>query len=301
MGTRQVNDVHAKITDEIVQAIEAGASEFEMPWHGCSRGGFPRNPATGNMYSGINTLTLWVAGQSNGFASSRWASYLQWKKLGAQVRKGEKGSLVVFYKRLDGEEDKPLNLENEDQPEKIRMVARYSQVFNSDQVDGWEDNTSRLEDNHVTLNSVEAFIDGLGSDIHYGSNSAYYKPALDRIFMPNITKFRDTKFGCAEENFYMVLLHEHIHWTGHKSRLNRNLSERFGTEAYAMEELVAELGSAYLCASLGINTQPRPDHASYISSWLKALKGDKKAIFAMSSLASKASQFLEEKFDAQQS
>ena len=166
-------------------------------------------------------------------------------------------------------------------------------------MDGWENNNSTLENDRLKLSNVKAFIAGLGSDIRYGSDSACYNRRLDRIFMPSIAEFHDTKFGNAEENFFMVLLHEHIHWYGHELRLNRDLSGRFGSEAYAMEELVAELGSAYLCASLGINTQPRPDHASYISSWLKVLKGDKKAIFAMSSLASEASRFLEEKIHQQ--
>lgn len=288
-------DIHTKVTDEIIQSIEAGVSTFEMPWHRSAQAGFPRNPATNNVYRGVNTLTLWVTSRRNGYASPYWASYLQWRSIGAQVRKEENGTVVVFYKRL--EEDEVIKTPDETgKSEKVRAVMRHSYVFNGDQVDNWEPVSPILQQqnaNDYNLSTVDTFIKALSSDIRYGSDSAYYNKTLDRIYMPDKTEFRETKSRDAVEGFYATLLHEHIHWSGHLSRLNRDLSGRFGSSAYAMEELVAELGSAFLCASLGINTYPRSDHASYIDSWLKVLKENKSAIFTASSMASVASQFLE--------
>lgn len=285
------SDIHARVTDEIVQAIETRVSVFEMPWHKRAHAGLPRNPATGNVYRGVNTLVLWVAGQRNGYASSYWASYRQWQSLGAQVRKEERGSVVVFYKREEKTTDN--SSEDTDEPEKTRAVLRHSFVFNSDQVDGWSSQESPHEVDDCTLSAIDEFVDALPSDIRYGSDSAYYNLTLDRVFMPHRANFHDTKSGRAIDGFYAVLLHEHIHWSGHPSRLKRDLSGRFGSSAYAMEELIAELGAAFLCASLGISTYPRPDHAAYIASWLRVLKEQKTAIFVAASAASVASQFLE--------
>jgi len=281
-------DIYTKITNEIISAIEAGASDFEMPWHKQAHAGLPRNPATKNLYQGINTLALWIARRKAGYASSYWASYLQWKSLGVQVRQGERGSTVIFYKRVDEDENVEEDTENQ-----ARVVIRYSHVFNGDQVDGWSVDEVSDTANHIKYIKAVCFIHSLESDIRYRSDAAYYSPSLDRIFMPDQSVFRDTDSGSAIENFYAVLLHEHIHWSGHPTRLNRDLSGKFGSSSYAMEELVAELGASFLCATLGVNTYPRSDHAAYIASWLKVLKEHKTAIFTAASAASVASQFLE--------
>ena len=282
-------DIYTKITDEIISAIESGAADFEMPWHRQAHAGLPRNPATKNLYRGINALTLWIVRRKLGFASSYWASYLQWKSLGAQVRHGEKGATVIFYKRKEEDE----NSEDDETPNQARAVIRYSSVFNGDQVDDWSIEEESCEANHKKYVKAVGFINSLRSDIRHGSDTAYYSPALDCIFMPNQTVFRDTNSGSAVEGYYAVLFHEHIHWSGHPSRLKRDLSGRFGSSNYAMEELVAELGASFLCATLGINTYPRSDHAAYIASWLQVLKEHKTAIFVAASAASVASQFLE--------
>lgn len=281
-------DIYTKITNEIISAIEAGAADFEMPWHRQAEAGLPRNPVTKKLYRGVNTLALWIIRRKAGFASSYWASYLQWKSLGAQVRQGQKGATIVFYQRK--EEDEEAEEDNQNQ---ARAVIRYSHVFNGDQVDGWTNNETVPEANHQKFSKAVGFINSLQSDIRHGSDTAYYSPALDCIYMPNQSAFRDTKSGSAVEGYYAVLFHEHVHWSGHPSRLKRDLSGRFGSSAYAMEELVAELGASFLCATLGINTYPRSDHASYIASWLKVLKEHKTAIFAASSAASAASLYLE--------
>lgn len=281
-------DIYTKITNEIISAIEAGAADFEMPWHGQAHAGLPRNPATKKLYRGVNTLALWIIRRKAGFASSYWASYLQWKSLGAQVRQGEKGATIVFYQRKEEDEDT-----EEDTQNPARAVIRYSHVFNADQVDGWKNIETVPEANHQKYSKAVGFINSLRSDIRHGSDTAYYSPALDCIYMPIQSAFRDTKSGSAVEGYYAVLLHEHVHWSGHPLRLNRDLSGRFGSSAYAMEELVAELGASFLCATLGINTYPRSDHAAYIASWLQVLKEHKTAIFAASSAASAASLYLE--------
>ena len=279
-------DIYASITNEIISAIEAGATDFEMPWHKQAHAGLPRNPVTKKLYRGINTLSLWMARQKAGFASSHWASYLQWKTLGAQVRQGEKGATIVFYKQMEDEE------ENDDNQNKARAVIRYSHVFNGDQVDDWSKAETPNVVNHTKFAKAVCFINSLNSDIRHGSDAAYYSPAQDRIFMPNQSAFRDTDSGSATEGYFAVLFHEHIHWVGHPSRVNRDLSGKFGTSSYAMEELIAELGASFLCATLDISTYPRPDHAAYIANWLQVLKEHKSAIFVAASAASRASMFL---------
>lgn len=281
-------DIYTKITNEIISAIETGAADFEMPWHRQAEAGLPRNPVTKKLYRGVNTLALWIIRRKAGFASSYWATYLQWKSLGAQVRQGEKGAAIVFYQRKEEDEDAEEANQNQ-----ARAVIRYSHVFNGDQVDGWTNTETVPEANHQKFSKAVCFINSLQSEIRHGSDTAYYSPALDCIYMPNQSAFRDTKSGSAVEGYYAVLFHEHVHWSGHPSRLNRDLSGRFGSSAYAMEELVAELGASFLCATLGINTYPRSDHAAYIASWLQVLKEHKTAIFAASSAASAASLYLE--------
>jgi antirestriction protein ArdC len=251
----------------------------------------PRNPVTKNPYRGVNTLILWITAQQKGYASSAWASYLQWKSMGAQVREGERGTVIVFYKRLD---ENPEQEPEGDAKERPRMLLRYSYVFNADQVKDWDEVKCQGDANAFVLSNVDAFIEALRSDRRYGSDSAYYSPEHDRIFMPDRTAFYDTPSGNRIENFYAVLLHEQVHWTGHKSRLARDVSGKFGSESYAMEELVAELGAAFLCAMLGISTSPRPDHAAYLASWLKVLKEERTAIFTAASAATRACEYLME-------
>jgi antirestriction protein ArdC len=277
-------DIYTRITEEIIKAIEAGVEDCVMPWHKKALAGVPKNAVTKNPYHGINTLMLWMVGMKEAYASTSWASYKQWQSIGAQVREGEKGSVVVFYTREEVDE-------NDDRTP--RAFMRYSHVFNGDQVDGWQPTDTFKGVDHGTLQEVDRFIDALESDTRYGSDLACYVPSKDCILMPNRAEFYDTKHGSALEGFYAVLLHEHVHWTGHKTRLDRDLSGKFGSQSYALEELVAELGAAYLCASLGISTFPRPDHASYIANWLEVLKQEKKAIFVAAGMASTASQYLE--------
>lgn len=280
-------DLYQRVTDEIVRAIEEGAGTFIMPWHGSLRGR-PRNAFSGDAYRGINTLVLWAAARNKKYVSSYWATYRQWQNLDAMVRKGEKATMVVLYKQV------PVEAQDARTGEPVqdyRLIARAYFVFNAAQVDGW------AEPNHViggmvaTHEEIEHFIAATGADIRTGDVPAYWR-ASDYITMPARNRFIGSPSSSPTECYYSTAFHELIHWTGHWNRLNRNLTGRFGTADYAMEELIAELGSAFLCAEFMVLHMPRKDHAAYIGEWLDVLKGDKRAIFTASRAAHKAVEFL---------
>ncbi len=283
------SDLYARVTDEIIRAIEAGVEKYQMPWHRGSGIGMPRNAASGRVYRGVNILALWASSQMCEYTQPYWATFLQWKSLGAKIRFGEKASVVVFYKRMDSEDD------GEENEKETRFILKSSFVFNAEQVDGWfSPESSSYEDRTERLQLVEGFIDALGADIRYGGSVAGYNKTLDRIHMPERCRFVGTETSTATESFYSVILHELVHWTGHPARLDRDLSGKFGTSAYAFEELVAELGAAFLCADLGVAITPRNDHAAYVSDWLQVLRQQKSAIFTAASLSSAACRFMSE-------
>lgn len=286
-------DTYARVTDEIVRVIEDGVKEYKMPWHQGTGAMLPRNALTSNFYRGINTVALWASSRRQGFGLPYWASFLQWQKLDARIRRGEKASVVVFYKQDD---PAPDNDEDDSQQHgrKQRIVLKSSFVFNAEQVDGWSPPDVPYEDQTEKLARIDAFIESLGSDVRYGGTVAAYNMNLDRIRMPERSQFVGSDTRTATESFYSVLLHEHVHWTGHPKRLNRRLSGRFGDHVYAMEELVAEIGAAFLCAELGISVHPRPDHASYVSHWLSLLRRENRAIFLAAHDARAASLYLQQ-------
>lgn len=286
-------DVHQQVTDSIVEAIEAGAGDWQMPWHRSGEGlNRPVNIESRNPYRGINILNLWIAAQSQGFGYSVWGTYRQWQNRGCQVRKGEKGSLVVFYKKLEFEAEDPETGETETEE---RLMARASTVFNADQVDGYESEPlPEPADPAQTIAEAEAFVQATGAEIRHGGQRAFYNRTGDFIQIPERERFIGTETSTSTEAYYGVLLHELTHWTGHENRCARQFGKRFGDDAYAMEELVAELGSAFLSADLGIAQAPRADHAAYLDNWLRVLKADKKAIFTAASQASKAAEYLAE-------
>lgn len=282
--------VHDHVTSTIIAAIEAGAGDWQMPWHR-SGGGLnrPVNIDTGNRYQGVNIIALWAAGQLNGFASGTWGTYRQWQQNGAQVRKGEKGSVVVFYKELDITEADP------DTGEAVngrRLFARASRVFNADQVDGFEVPMPEPVDPVQAVAAADHFVQATGANIRHGGGRACYRPSEDIIQMPDKARFLGTETSSATESYYATLLHELTHWTGVANRCDRQFGKRFGDDAYAIEELVAELGAAFLCADLGVTLTPRPDHAAYLDNWLKVLKADNRAIFTAAARASEAVAYL---------
>lgn len=273
-------DLFQTITDKIVNKIEEGAlnGKYVMPWHAAAT--MPTNAKSNRPYSGLNAITLW----STPFNTHHWATYKQWQELGAQVTKGSKGEAILV----------PMTVTKKDAEtgeEKKVTFFKAATVFNANQVEGYEpeDLQPATIDTHHEL---ERIVDNSGMNIHHGGTRAYYLPAEDRINMPPRESFTGSDTRTPTESYYSVLVHEMVHATGHASRLDRSLKGRFGTEAYAMEELIAELGSAFVAAHTGLNLEPSDDNAKYVKSWLKVLKGDTKAIQSAATQASKAAAWL---------
>jgi antirestriction protein ArdC len=267
------------VTNRIVQAIETGAVRpdgWKMPWH-TTGGGRPVNVLTGRTYTGVNTLNLWLDMQQKGYTSPVWGTLRQWNEQGAKVRKGEKSSLVVFWKDLPKKEV----AEGEDAGK--RFVLKTSYAFNAAQVEGYEQPAPVRDWEPCAADNLIA---AAGIEINFGGHRAYYHQVLDSIQMP----YRSDFFTVA--GFQSTLLHEAAHWTGHSKRLAREFGKRFGDQAYAFEELVAELAAAFLCADLVVSNEPRDDHAWYAANWLRVLKSDPRAIFTAASQASKAAEYL---------
>lgn len=287
MQAHQKEDLHQRITNQIITAIEAGAGVYQMPWNPklCSGSaiGLPHNPVGRYGYRGINILSLWASQQEMNYATPEWATFKQWQAAGAQVRKGEKGTLTVFFKAMDAGS---AHSDNDDQQPRRHFIAKAAYVFNVAQVDGYEPlapPTLTPIERHV---AADAFIQSSAAIIRHDSHHACYIPSRDEIHLPPEGTFFDA------QGYYGVALHELVHWTGHPDRCARDFRNRFGSEAYAAEELIAELGAAFLCALLGISPEPRIDHARYIESWLKILKDDKRAIFTAAAKANQAADYL---------
>lgn len=282
-------DIHAEITNTLIAAIEADPGRPSMPWRRSSGALFmPVNALTRNAYNGINVVSLWVSAEVRGYTAPIWATYRQWSELGAQVRKGEKSSPVVFYKEYDAEP----NPDDADDDGK-RRVTRASHVFNAAQVDGFDLPAEPQKLGPLDrLTGVERFIASTGAVVRHGGESAFYRASTDHIQMPDEALFCGTDTMTRVEGYYAVLVHELTHWSGAKHRLDRQMGKRFGDAAYAAEELVAEIGSAFLCSELGITQDTRADHAQYLAHWLKLLKDDSSAIFTAAARASEAVAYL---------
>jgi len=285
-------DIHQHITDKIVSAIERGAGDFRLPWHR-SAGSIirPVNIASKKAYRGVNVVALWAYAEESGYSSGIWGTYRQWAETGAQVRKGEKAAFVVFYKELEF----AAETETGDADTITRLFARATPVFAAEQVDGYQPSVIDAPPTTTVitpLEQAEAFVTATGANIVHGGSRACYVPRTDNIHMPPRDVFIGSPTSTPAEAYYSTLLHELTHWTSAPSRCNRELGKRFGDQAYAIEELVAELGAAFLCADLRITDEPRADHAQYLASWLSVLKADKKAIFTAASKASEATTFL---------
>jgi antirestriction protein ArdC len=289
MSEKSRFDLHQTLTNQIIAAIErVSAEDFRLPWHRSGMSSIqPRNAHTKNAYRGINIVSLWVAAETQQYPHAVWASYKQWAELGAQVRKGERSSLIVFYKEYETE----LNPMDENDDGK-RRVARHSSVFNVAQVDAFTlpntPTTSLVERDAA----ADAFFAATKADIRHGGERACYRPSQDFIQMPDECLFCGSQYGTPKEDYYCVLAHETTHWTAHEKRLHRELGKRFGDHQYAAEELIAELGSAFLSAELGISPQPRVDHAQYLKHWLEMMKADSRAILTAAARAQEAVEFL---------
>lgn len=281
-------NIYERITSQIVAAIEAGTPTYRMPWHhDGSEITRPINIASARRYRGANILALWTAAEDAGFTSGTWGTYRQWSARGAQVRKGEHGTTIVFWKfaSTEGNETVPEE-DSASTAGRVRMFARGYTVFNRCQVDGFEDPEIPHLDEAERVRHADSFFNALRIPARFDAANAFYRPADDRIFMPPFSAFVDPL------GFYSVLYHEAGHATGAKHRLDRNLEKRFSTRAEAMEEIVAELTAAFLLADLGLAFHPRPDHAAYVGSWIEALQKDPRAIFAAASQAQAAADWM---------
>lgn len=285
-------DLHLRITEQIVSAIEAGAGEYRMPWHSSVASGAtnaPHNPIGRYRYRGINILSLWCAQQTKGYRSAQWASYRQWLTAGRQVRQGEIGTPTVGYRELTTFSPRSDEKKSDDPETATRprlCLVRSGTVFNADQVDGAEPPEAECGAETEPFPVAAALIAKSGAVIRPNRAHACYVPALDEIHLPARTSF------VSECAYFGVAFHELTHWTGHTKRCARSLDGRFGSEAYAMEELVAELGAAFLLAEVGVATAPRVDHAQYIASWLRVLKTDSRAVFLAAGKAAEAAAYL---------
>ena len=274
-------ELATQVTERLVSQIETGPDgTWSMPWHRAPHVLDVRNAATGNRYTGGNQFALASASVENDWPTSTFSTYRQWSSLGAQVRKGEQASRVIRWvtpKQRTDDNPKP----DAERLDGRRLVPVVFSVFNAAQVDGWTPADTPTSDIDRDA-AADAFIAATGAVIDYGHNHAAYLPQPDRIELPAAGQFHST------EALYATTLHELTHWTGHPSRLDRDLSGRFGDDAYAAEELTAELGAAIACAALGIAPEPRADHAGYLAHWLRILNADPKALFVTATKAQAA-------------
>lgn len=279
--------LYTEVTERVIAELEQGRLPWVQPWDSAACGcTMPANAATGRRYSGINVLILWAAVIEGGYASQRWLTYRQAAAAGGHVRKGEKGTTVCYADRFTpkGEEEKARD---EDRDARTVAFLKRFTVFNVAQCEGLPEDLSRspeLPAEADILPRVQALIDASGADFRIGGGEAYYSPGRDYVAVPPQVAFREPV------NWYRTALHELGHWTGHPSRLDRNQCGTFGSADYAREELVAEMASAFACASLSI--RPTVRHADYVGSWLAVLRDDEKAIVRAASAASKAADYL---------
>lgn len=283
-------DPYARITGRILADLEQGVRPWTKPWSAETLAGRVTRPlrATGEPYSGINVLLLWMEAVAAGHPSPTWMTYRQAQALGGQVRRGEKGAPVVYFDSLTRDGDGGGEIEGEAGRE-VRFLKTYT-VFNVGQIDGLperfrpapaEEAPPLPESERIA--QADAFFENTGAAVRHGGAQAYYAVGEDRIQLPPFQAFHDA------HGYYTTRGHETVHWTRHPSRLDRSFGrERWGDEGYAREELVAELGAAFLAADLGLALEPREDHAAYLAHWIKVLQNDKRAIVSAAAHAERA-------------
>lgn len=301
---KPARDIYQEVTDRIVAALEKGTAPWKRPWRLAQgvRTGFPVNALTGNAYQGMNVLLLWLSADEQGFGSDCWLTYRQAQQLGGHVRKGEVATDSVIFKPLSvPAKDRYGEVLRDERGEVVMTevpMIKANPLFNVSQCDElpahfYED--SRIPDEAsegITLPATHRALDILNASgvkvTSAAQNQAYYSPSNDRIVMPLSSQFD------READYWATLLHELVHSTGHQCRLNRegitSSSRQFGDPVYSFEELIAEMGSAFLCAQVGV--QGEVNHESYLQSWLRVLKADKKALFRATKQAREASEFL---------
>lgn len=283
-------DIYERITNHIIAELKKGVRPWMQPWNAGHAAGRITRPlrANGIPYQGINVIMLWSESVTKGYAAPIWMTFKQAQEVGAHIRKGERGSLVVYASTLQRTDTDEAS--GEEVERNIPFMKGYT-VFNVEQIEGLPEHFTQPAapalDPVQRISAADAFFAATGATISHGGNRAFYSPGEDRIQLPPFETFKDA------ESYYATLAHEGIHWTKHKSRLDRDLGrKRWGDEGYAAEELVAELGAAFLCADLALTPEVREDHAAYIANWLTVLKNDKRAIFTAAGHAQRAADIL---------
>ena len=285
-------DLYSRVTDAIIAELENGVRPWTKPWSAEHLAGRISRPlrSTGEAYSGINVILLWAESVARGYMAPIWITFRQALALGGHVRKGEHGSTVVYANRISRTE---TGDDGQDVERQIPFLKAYT-VFNVEQVEGLPPHFHAVAkprlDTAQRIDHAEAFFAATGADIRHGGDQAYYAVHPDYVQVPPFECFEDP------ESYYATLAHECTHWTRHPTRLDRDFGrKRWGDDGYAREELVAELGAAFLCADLGLELTPRPDHASYIANWLEVLKDDRRFIFTAAAHAQRAADFLHQR------
>ena len=283
-------DIHQQVTDTIICQLEKGTIPWQQTWvNKGSTFSMPKNEVTGNKYRGINIVLLWSACQDKNYNTQEWASFKQWQSKNEAVRKGEKGTYIVYADTFEKEVEGEIK--------KIPFL-KSSVVFNRAQLASFnpeEEVSTPVIETDIDRNArMDDFIENTFAQIKHRDGGACYVPSSDQIYMPKPSSFIDVGNCTASENYYSTLLHELTHWTGHKSRMDRFNKTGFGKDSYAQEELIAELGAAFLSTEFGITTPEKENHAGYIAGWLKVLKNDKHFIVSAASEASKAVEYMTE-------
>jgi antirestriction protein ArdC len=282
-----VNDIYQTITDKIITELEAGTAPWVRPWSG-ETDPFPRNALSQRPYRGINNVLLGMEAHCRGYTSNQWLTFRQAHQLGAHVRKGERASTIIYYEaRMVEKEDAETVADGDETEKRFVPLLKVFSVFNVNQVDGLPESYAELpavESDWDACATAEQIMECSGAEIRHQGFKAFYSPPNDLIYLPNKASFADAS------SYYSTALHELCHWTGSTTRLGRKLGRRFGESAYAMEELIAELGAAFLSAHCRLDGQLQ--HASYISSWLEVLQRDKRAVFVAAAQAQKAADYL---------
>ena len=273
-------DIYQQITNQIISDLEKGSLVWEKPWEG-GFGGMPKNVFSKSFYSGVNTVILWSRQSQLGAESSQWLTFRQVQKLNGRIRKGEKATCVIFYKKITIED-------KETEEEKTIPVLKTYPVFNLSQCEGLDhlkEVPDKKELSFEDTKQAEELIKASQARITFSYiDRACYKSLKDQILMPKKEQFK------TGEGFYSTMFHELSHWTGHSSRLDRKQGNRFGSKEYAFEELIAEISASFICCQLGFKYSTQ--HSAYVQSWIEVLKEDKTAIFRASSQAQKASEFI---------
>lgn len=291
MTTAAKSDIYQTVTDSIIAMLEAGVRPW-APGLNAKDCGLPVIPtrACGTAYRGINVALLWGAAEMKGYRHQTWMTFNQAKALGGSVRKGERATPVVYWGTFKSQAD---DADDGDEG-KARLFAKSYSVFNVEQIDGLPERffePATVEPSETRIAKADAWAVATGANIRHGGSQAFYSPKGDYVQVPPFAAYAEP------ERYYSTLTHELTHWSGAKARLDRQFGKRFGDKAYAFEELVAEMGAAFSCARLGIETETREDHASYLASWLNVLKADKRAIFTAASKAQAACDYLFELAD----